>query len=263
MLIDRLATASERETKIETSGFEFGSAIPKHWAANNPVITSFFNAVSSVIPEGEKFFIHSIRYYEKSITDPELLDAVKLFIHQEDCHSQQHHAMNDWLSSTGYPSLNIEDGLRKNLRLLQSHSSPDTQLAGTVAMEHVSTILSETLLNNPELSIRFHPEISRFFKWHSKEELEHKSVAYDVYQTTNPNYWHRVSKLIFVSLILLPAVAYIQLKFLLSEKQLFNVKAWSKAHWYFWVSPGYFRKMMPGYFRYYRNNFHPSDRDLK
>lgn len=243
--------------------FEFDSAIPKHWANSNPVITTFFNAVSSVIPEGEKFFIHSLRYYENSITDPKLRDEMKLFIHQEVSHSRQHHAMNDWLSTTGYPSLNIDAVLRKNLALLKSHSSPDTQLAGTVAMEHVSTILSATLLHNPALSEHFHPEISRFFHWHSKEELEHKSVAYDVYQTTNPNYWHRISKLLFVSLFLLPTVAYIQLRFLLSEKQLFNVAAWSKAHWYFWVYPGYFRKMVPGYFRFYKNNYHPNHQDFK
>ena len=51
-----------------------------HWHSQGPYVTHFVNAMSIFFPEGERYFIHTVRHYRDRISDPELQAALTAFI---------------------------------------------------------------------------------------------------------------------------------------------------------------------------------------
>jgi len=53
--------------------------MPQFAIEDNSLISTFFYALSAMFPEGERFFIHSVRHYQKSISDPDMIANIKRF----------------------------------------------------------------------------------------------------------------------------------------------------------------------------------------
>lgn len=80
--------------KPQRMGFEFGEQVPRYWLDNNYLISHTMNALSVLFPEGEQFFVDSVRAFRGQIQDPKLKEEVRGFIGQEAMHSLEHIAMN-------------------------------------------------------------------------------------------------------------------------------------------------------------------------
>jgi len=106
------ATATIEPRKVPTRRISFEESLrdlPRHFAADGDLITSHvIAALSSVFPDGEDFFVRSVRRYRDRITDPELKRQVSGFIGQEAMHGREHRAFNDRLAELGYPTKRIE-----------------------------------------------------------------------------------------------------------------------------------------------------------
>lgn len=239
----------------------FNLSIPRYWANNNPVITAFYNALSSVIPTGEKFFIRTVKESASAITDPVLKKELTGFVAQESQHRVGHNAMNEWIRDQGYAIDSVERGVNRLLDFVEKHFSMKNQLALTVALEHFSCLLSDQYLRHKALQARLHPSMRAFLVAHCIEEIEHKAVAFDVYQEKYGDYLSRILMMLFVTVIFAPNVFRIQFIYLWHEKHLFNVKAWAGAVRYFWFSPGWFGRTIPGYLSYFKPSFHPWQHD--
>ena len=180
------APTIERRT-IPTRRVSFADSLatlPKHFADDGDLISSHLIAVlSAVFPDGEDFFVRSVRYYRDDITDPVLRREVAGFIGQEAVHGREHRALNDRLAELGYPTKRIERFTRVGLSLRERVASPTFNLATTAALEHYTAILAEVLLSDDAaLPMMGRPEIADVFLWHALEESEHKAVAFDVYR---------------------------------------------------------------------------------
>src|SRR5882757_3212003 len=88
---------------VPRQGLDFGldGDIPKYWLGGDPFKTRFFDAMSLLFPEGEKFFIACVRDYRDRIADPELQAQVKDFIYQEGQHGMVHTRFNDRVKAQG------------------------------------------------------------------------------------------------------------------------------------------------------------------
>lgn len=149
------------------------------WVNGDPVATAIMNALSVTFPEGEKFFIESVVKFKDRVEGP-LKDQVKAFVRQEAMHTREHIAFNNVVVEAGYKIEGIEERSLARLEIARSRH-PVAQLAVTTAMEHFTAILAEDILTNPERTKGADPDTARLWKWHSIEEIEHKSVAYDVF----------------------------------------------------------------------------------
>ena len=69
--------------KAQRMGFEFGEQVPQYWLNNSHLLSHTMNALSVLFPQGEQFFVDSVRYYRDQITDPKLKADVRGFIGQE------------------------------------------------------------------------------------------------------------------------------------------------------------------------------------
>ncbi|WP_396621687.1 metal-dependent hydrolase [Marinobacter sp. W-8] len=72
--------------EVRQPDFDLAEDVPKYWWDNDPAKTLLLAALSASFPPGERFFIDSVRHYQKEITDPELKAAVRAFIGQEAHH---------------------------------------------------------------------------------------------------------------------------------------------------------------------------------
>lgn len=156
--------------------------LPKYFMAD-PVMSHIVATLSALFPEGEDFFVRSVRRFRDQIDDPLLKRQVAGFIGQEANHGREHRSFNAHLASLGYPSASIDRMVKRGLGFDEKHRSAEVCLAVTAALEHYTATLAEVLLTSPEARELFTAEEAReLLLWHALEESEHKAVAFDVYQ---------------------------------------------------------------------------------
>jgi len=237
--------------------FQLADDIPKHWHSNDPFITHFFNGLSTLFPEGERFFVDSVRHYRNQITDPKLKEEVRGFIAQEALHSREHIEYNRILKHQGYDIDKLDRRLNRLLSYARKYLSPKRQLATTCALEHFTAIMAASLLEDPEWLQGADPRIAMLWRWHALEETEHKAVCYDVYQTIGGGYFCRTLTMIEMTLLFFFMAIRHHAAFLRRDGLLFNIKAWLKGLNFLWGKPGILRRLFFDYFDYFRPNFHP------
>jgi len=243
--------------------FDFDPAeVPRAWYRDDAHLTCFWNAMSLLFPEGERFFVESVRPYRERVTDPALRKAIEGFIGQEAMHGRGHRAFNDMLRARGLGV--VERAVRQLRRLLdlgRRTLSRREQLAVTCALEHYTAILAEQLLREGRHRDAGHESVRPLWLWHALEEAEHKNVAFDVYRAIGGGYPMRVAMMLLATVFFIGELANVHVSFLRAEKQLWNVRGWLGALDYLWLRPGILRRLVPAYLDYFRPGFHPDDRD--
>ncbi|MGB3893794.1 metal-dependent hydrolase [Mycolicibacter sinensis] len=180
---------------VRRMSFGFGVAgTDKYFADGNMVFSHLIAILSAIFPPGEEIFVRSVGRYKDQIADPDLRKRVAGFIGQEKTHGRGHRELNEQLTAMGYPTAWFEYLLESTERmekfLDKQYPSPDRLprlrhffLGFTVAAEHFTAVWAENILKSPEIqAMMYDPEIRNLLNWHALEELEHKSVAFDVYR---------------------------------------------------------------------------------
>lgn len=156
--------------------------LPIHWYNDSPFYSHFMNALGASFIDGEKFFIDSLMVYKDEISqDPQLQANVQEFIKQENWHRYQHTLYNRWLDSRGLPAEQIELDMRDFWVKMRSRWGDRACLAATIAMEHITARNAELMLKYRKSFKIMHPHFESVWRWHSIEEIEHKSVSVNVW----------------------------------------------------------------------------------
>src|SRR5690606_6800131 len=77
--------------------------IPRFWFGGGHFLTRMFDALSLTFPDGERYFIQSVRLFRDKITNTELQQRVADFIRQEAQHGIAHEKMNQVMKQQGMP----------------------------------------------------------------------------------------------------------------------------------------------------------------
>ncbi len=255
------AAARPHDLKVRRMDFEFSDDIPEFWFDNDPFKTLLLAAMSGGFPEGERFFIDSVRHFQDRVTDPGLREAIRAFIGQEGHHSKEHKTLNDFFTRRGLPIDKIDRNVGKFMTWMRDNLSPERQLAHTVAVEHFTAILSELYILNGDALRSMDPRMATIWAWHAVEEAEHKAVAFDVYKATVNDEWIRVSEMALVTLLFVGFTAYDVYRLLRRTGHVRDWRMWLRSSNEMWGVPGHFRKMIPAYLSFYRRSFHPNDID--
>src|SRR5579884_404056 len=182
-----MGTAGTSDRKIPTRRISFEESLrelPRYFAEDGDLVSGHVIAgLSAVFPDGEEYFVRSVRRFRDQVEDPELKRQVAGFMGQESVHGREHRALNDRLGELGYPTKLVERITDKGLRLREKIMSPKSNLAATAALEHFTATLAELVLTNERVrNMIGHEEVRNLFIWHALEESEHKAVAFDVYK---------------------------------------------------------------------------------
>ncbi|MGK3981401.1 metal-dependent hydrolase [Sorangium sp. So ce136] len=166
----------------------FEQGLTRHWLGGAAVPTHIVNAVNLLFPAGERFFIRSVARYADRVDDPSLRAQMKAFFGQEGHHAKAHERFFDLLREQGYE---IDRFLRAYERVaydgIERLCPPELRLAVTAALEHYTAIMAEDALQAGTLDLA-HPTARALLLWHAAEEIEHKTVAFDVLKVVNPSY---------------------------------------------------------------------------
>lgn len=196
-------TAREAEPpriRVRKMNFPFAEAdVPRWWFWDNPYLTHGANGLNMLFAPGERFFIRSVKHYMDRVDDPELRKRVKAFFGQEGRHGHEHERANKIIEGHGYelrPFLDLYE--RVAFENVERLFPPSVRLSVTVACEHFTATFAHNALTNPMLD-GAPPVMRELLKWHAAEEIEHKSVAFDVLQIVDPRYGIRVLGLVLAT----------------------------------------------------------------
>lgn len=250
----------QRDIEFDLTGVDLG-----RWHAQGAQVSHLLNALSQFFPEGEKFFIESVRHYKDRITDPVLQKQVQGFIGQEAMHGREHRAYNEALKKAGYPIDALEQKVMKELRFAKKVWGPKGRLASTIALEHLTAIMAHQVLYEPRVLAGCDPKMAALWRWHAVEETEHKAVAFDVYQAVVGRGFQawllRVFTLITSTLRFFFFVMVFHRTLLKNDPAPRAPGGWKALGRFLLGQPGVLRRIMPSWFGYFRPRFHPWQHD--
>ncbi len=234
----------------------------RHWCGGDAFRSALFNALSMSFPVGEQFFIDSVRA-GFGLLEPQqqekFRDEVQGFVGQEATHRRLHALFNQHLESQG---LENRWGPRAEQRMKLLHGQdPRHMVAITAANEHLTAILADWMLRNADLLASTDQRLSTLWLWHSAEESEHKSTAFDVYQAIGGSHEWRLKWFRRVSLIFLGDTLRQTIHNLRLDGTLWKWNTWTSAASYLFGRRGLVRQTFQPWRDYLRRDFHPSQQD--
>ncbi|MGO9028499.1 MAG: metal-dependent hydrolase [Acidimicrobiales bacterium] len=237
--------------------------VPRHFAKDGDLLVSHLTAaLTAVFPDGEDFFVRSVRRFRHEIADPELRRQVAGFIGQEAMHGREHRAFNDHLDRLGYPTKRVERFTKWGLTLRERVLSPKSNLAVTAALEHFTATLAELVLSSEETRKLFgHRAVRDLFVWHALEESEHKAVAFDVYQAVGGSERMRVVTMNGLRVGFVISLAVQMTISLLGDRATYRPGNLRRSWRTFRGSPVMSKEIWLQLRDYNRPDFHPDDSD--
>jgi predicted metal-dependent hydrolase len=258
--------SSDPAKKVPTRRMTFEESmreLPKHFAQDGDLIASHvIMALSSVFPDGEDFFVRSVRKYRDQITDPALKRQVAGFIGQEAVHGREHRVFNDRLDELGYPAKEYERVTKFGLKVRERILPGKANLAATAALEHFTATLAELVLTSEEIRDLMGDQAVRdLFVWHALEESEHKAVAFDVYKAVGGGERLRVFTMNFFRFGFILGMGLAVVLSLLRDGETYRRgvlrKSWKRVKSSPIMDPALWYQLKD----YNRPDFHPDDSD--
>ena len=247
----------------EKLDFDLEGDIPKYWFGADPFKTRFFDAMSTIFPEGERFFISCVRDFRDQVTDPKLKHEIRDFIRQEGQHGLIHDQFNKRLKAQGIDVDMLERIETKLLfGFMRKYVPKKHTLAVTAASEHMTAIMAHSFFERKEVLERSDPRMRAMYAWHAMEEMEHKAVAFDVLQkVAKVGYFRRTLALVLVTL-------GFNLNVMLTTSYMLKVDGFSRGQrfkmigkglWWLFGWNGLYSRLTGKYLRYFKPGFHPWD----
>ena len=257
---------SDPERKVPTRRMTFEESmrgLPRHFAGDGDLIAGhIIAALSSVFPDGEDYFVRSVRHFRDRVTDPALKRQVAGFIGQEAVHGREHRVLNDRLAQLGYPTKHYETLTRVGLRVRERIAPAKANLAATAALEHFTATLAELVLTNEDIRTLMGADAVRdLFVWHALEESEHKAVAFDVYRAVGGGERLRVWTMNFFRYGFVVGMGLAVLVSLLGDRATYRRgtlrRSWQRVKRSPIADPAVWAQLKD----YNRPDFHPDDSD--
>lgn len=185
---------------------------PLHWIPGDAQTTHTINVLHLLLPAGEKWFVDVYRQVLPLIEDPRLREDVRGFMGQEAVHSRAHAVVLDHLAAQGLDTAAFTkhiDRLFQRLLGDRPFGMPlprfaaqqwlKARLAIIAAIEHFTAVLGNWVIDSPALDDAGADAVMLdLLRWHGAEEVEHRSVAFDLFQHVSGSYWRRVVAMVQV-----------------------------------------------------------------
>ncbi|GAA1020242.1 MULTISPECIES: metal-dependent hydrolase [Amycolatopsis] len=209
-------SAEHEQIVLHARDVEFDwSKLPMHWIPGQPQATHSINVLHLALPEGERWFVEVFKQAVPLIRDERLKEDVLGFIGQEAMHAEAHDGAAEHLESAGVsvrPYIAQMEWMFRRLLGDRPGASREwliERLALVAAIEHYTAFLGQWILDAKELDAAGADEtMLDLLRWHGAEEVEHRSVAYDLFCHLDGRYGRRVRSMIVVT----PVLAWVFLR---------------------------------------------------
>ncbi|MBC2641084.1 MULTISPECIES: metal-dependent hydrolase [unclassified Rhodococcus (in: high G+C Gram-positive bacteria)] len=213
---NRNAIPEPEHILLQARNVEFDwSNLPMHWIPGDPFSTHVLNVLHLLLPAGEEWFVETFKEALPLIEDEQLRDDVVGFIGQEAMHSNAHTGVLVHLKEKGLDPTPFTEQMEwtfskilgpRPLTGLREKNYLIERLAVIAAIEHITAFLGDWVLNADGLDrAGMHPTMLDLLRWHGAEEVEHRSVAYDVMRYFDK----RESRRIRTQVIVTPVIVWL------------------------------------------------------
>ncbi len=173
--------------------FEFPDEIDPVFIEGDHQQSFAFIAGSLLLPHLEPYLIRSMKAAEKHVTDPKILEGLKGFAAQEGQHYRMHMKFNATIRRSGFPGLEaLEKELSDDYQRFTKTKSLRFNLAYAEGFEALTMNAIKHIME-PDGFGEDLPVFMRMIEWHFVEELEHRNVAFDVYDHVCGGYVYRLA----------------------------------------------------------------------
>ncbi|MEU1039612.1 metal-dependent hydrolase [Streptomyces sp. NPDC005551] len=251
---------------------------PLHWIPGEPTATHVINVLHLLLPAGERWFVRVFKEALPLVGDAQLLKDVKGFMGQEATHSVQHAYVLDHLAAqrldtaayTRYVDFLFEKLLGERPPLGAPVPAAEWlrfRLSVIAAIEQFTAVLGTWVLAADGLDRAGSDEVMLdLLRWHGAEEVEHRAVAFDLYQHCGgeglPRYARRVAGMAVTAPVMAYLWAWGAAYLIRQDPQLAGRLRYSLAAHNRAVRKG----LLPGWRelgaavpRYLRRSYHPSE----
>jgi uncharacterized protein len=157
----------------------------------HPEESFIYVGFSCLFPYLEPYLIRSMWEAKKRLTDKDLIASLEGFCAQENQHFRQHARFNRTLGLGEISALNtLENEIQSDYKRLSETRSLAFNLAYAEGFEAFTLAITRFVIETGELE-RVEWPVRDLFRWHFLEELEHRLVAFDVYQNIHGGYFYR------------------------------------------------------------------------
>ena len=236
--------------------FEYPADLRAGWHATMPEFACAANAVSLMMPYVEPYVVRAMREALPTLHGA-LSDDVRGYIAQEAQHHAQHRRFNDLVASQVGGVGAVESLLRRTFDWLWRTRSDRFHLAYAAASEAVAYGAARWVeRHHAELFRDADPVVASLYLWHLAEEVEHKNVAYDVYDATYRSRWPLAGAMV-ASMTVLAMFAFVGTTVgLWHERRLFHpVAVYRLCRW----SLSFILAELPNMFASVLPGHHPTD----
>jgi uncharacterized protein len=173
-----------------------------------------------LLPAGERWFVHVYKQTLPLVEDDErLYREVKGFMGQEAVHAYSHQGVLDrQMLAQGLGPRPLTDRIEWMFKRILGDRCPVQfvprrrwlvfRIGIIAAIEHYTAALGQWILDARALDdAGADPTMMDLLRWHGAEEVEHRSVAFDVYEHVAGRYWLRFVAF-FIGVLAMPLMVY-------------------------------------------------------
>jgi predicted metal-dependent hydrolase len=172
--------------------FEFPDEIDPVFIDGDHQQSFAFIAGSLLLPHLEPYLIRSMKAAEKHVTDPRVLEGLKAFAAQEGQHYRMHMKFNTTIRRAGFPGLDaLEQELSDDYKRFSKTKSLRFNLAYAEGFEALTMNAIKQMMEPDGFGDDL-PVYMQMIEWNFVKELEHRTVAFDVYDHVCGGYFYRL-----------------------------------------------------------------------
>lgn len=232
--------------------------IPKNWLPGAPALSAILNTYTILVPANEAFYMRTLNHSLPRIRSQELLQAARAFIHQEAEHGVAHKRCWRILEEQGYRFRGFERSIdRLTFRLIERIFPLSMRLSMVSCVEYVNAFFAFEFLSQKILADA-HPQMRALIEWHFAEEIEHKTVAFDVLNAVSSSYLTRVGGMLMTIPLFYALMTLGMIRFLWQDRLLHKPAVWRQFFRHLGTGHGMFRRTLGYLFAYVKPSFHPS-----
>lgn len=176
---------------VRRMAFEFPDDLDTVFIEGEPEDSYTHIALSLLMPYIEPYLIRTMKAAREHVTDPRLARDLSAFILQEGQHFQQHRRFNAIFRDRGFDRLpELEADVAADYERFSAEMPLAFNLAYAEGFEALTTAMGIFFLESDHSA--WHPRALDLFTWHLVEELEHRTVAFEVFQHLVGDYTKRL-----------------------------------------------------------------------
>jgi uncharacterized protein len=182
---------STHPMRVRSMAFDLPDYLDPIFVPGQKAVSALLVASSLALPHLEPYLIRTMSAARAHIEDASLLEDLQRFSAQEGHHYRAHKTFNERVRLGGFPELaRFEAELEADYRRFTDTKSLRFNLAYAEGFEALSMNLILLLIETEGLPSG--SPVEDLWGWHFIEEIEHRTVAFDVYQHLAGTYRHRL-----------------------------------------------------------------------